>query len=230
MKRIVLYIFLILAGLWACNMDDVEVYTSQRYLFFPDSSKGLDSVKFSFSHYPGDNIHEVEFYVALTGIPSIEDLVYRVEVVDSLTTALPEDYETPENLLFAAGKTIDMMKIRCKNTRKELENKEVVLTLRIVANENFQPGLTGKQTVKIIFNNIKSQPLWWSGELEKYILGKYSDKKFEHLVLATKVNDWSGLSLSEARDLTMKFKVYLIENDIMEEDGVTPMVDGVPCY
>ena len=63
MRKHIIYICLILAGICACNTDEVEVYSSARYLFFPDSSKGLDSVKFSFYHYPGATTHEVSFYI-----------------------------------------------------------------------------------------------------------------------------------------------------------------------
>ena len=116
MRKHIIYICLILAGICACNTDEVEVYSSARYLFFPDSSKGLDSVKFSFYHYPGATTHEVSFYVALTGLPLTEDLGYKVEVVDSLTTALPEDYEMPEGV-FHSCKKLDTLRIRCKNVR-----------------------------------------------------------------------------------------------------------------
>lgn len=221
---------MIIAGICACNTDEVEVYSSTRYLFFPDSSKGLDSVKFSFSHYPGETTHDASFYIALTGIPTTEDLEYKLEVVDSLTTAQPEDYDIPVGLVFPAGKTIDILKIRCNNVRQTLETQQVQVTFKIVANENFSPGLAGKQMIRVIFNNIESQPLWWTGDLEKFILGTYSPRKFEYFVLATGVNDLTGVSLSEARELAMEFKVYLIENNIMEDDGITPMVDGVPVY
>ena len=84
--------------------------------------------------------------------------------------------------------------------------------------------------IRIIFDNIQSPPLWWRGDVEKLLLGNYSPKKFEHFVFATKVNDLTDMSLSEVRELVMIFKVYLIENNITEEDGVTPMIDGIPAY
>lgn len=230
MKKHIIYICLIIAGIWSCNTEEVEVYSSPRYLFFPDSLKGLDSVVFSFSHYPGATTHDASFYVALTGEPSTEALEYQLEVVDSLTTAEPEDYDMPKGLLFPANTTLDILKIRCNNARKALENQQVYVTFKIVANENFAPGLDGKQMIRVIFNNIASKPLWWSGDLEKFVLGKYSSKKFEHFVIATGVNDLTDASLSEARELAMKFKVYLIKNNIMEEDNKTPMVDGIPVY
>ena len=229
MRKHIIYICLILAGICACNTDEVEVYSSARYLFFPDSSKGLDSVKFSFYHYPGATTHEVSFYVALTGLPLTEDLGYKVEVVDSLTTALPEDYEMPEGV-FHSGKTLDTLRIRCKNVRAELKTQQVYVTFKIVANENFTPGLAGKHMVRVIFNNIESKPLWGNGDLEKFVLGEYYPEKFEHFVIATGVNDLTGVSLSEARELAMEFKVYLIKNNIMGKDGETPMVDEIPVY
>ena len=230
MKQVIVIIMLMFAGLWACNMDEVEVYSSQRYLFFADSSMGLDTAAFSFYHYPGEETHDVSFYVGLTGIPASEDLAYAVEVVDSLTTADPQDYEIPENLIFPAGQVVGVMNVRCKNVRPELENQKVCVTFRIKGNENFQPGLEGKQTVRVTFDNIKSKPLWWTGDLEEFVLGEYSEKKFQLLVTQTGVNDWSELSLSEAREKTIEFKYYLIENNVMEEDDITPMVDGIPCY
>lgn len=230
MKKYIVYICMIVAGVWACNTEEVEMYSAARYLFFPDSLKGLDSVVFSFSHYPGETTHDAMFYVALTGVPTTEDLEYKLEVVDSLTTALPEDYELPNPLVFKAGRMLDTLKIRCKNVREVLKTQKVRAAFRIVSNENFSPGLFNHQVVRIIFDNIPSKPLWWTGDIEKFILGEYSAKKFEHFVIATKVNDLTGKSLSEARDLTMKFKVYLIKNNIMEEDGETPMVDGIPVY
>ena len=78
-------------GIFACNTEEIEVYSSSRYLFFPDSAKGLDSVAFSFSHYPGETTHDASLHVALIGLPATENLQYKLEVVDSLTTALPED-------------------------------------------------------------------------------------------------------------------------------------------
>ena len=230
MKKHIIYICLIIAGIYSCNTEEVEVYSSPRYLFFPDSSKGLDSVEFSFSHFPGTTTHDASFYIALTGIPANEALEYKLEVVDSLTTAEPADYNIPEGLLFPANKTLDTLKIRCNNTREALKTQKVCVTFQIVANDNFAPGLAGKHMIRVIFDNIASPPLWWKGDLEEFILGKYSPKKFEHFVIATGVNDLSNASLSEARELAMKFKFYLIKNNIMEEDNKTPMLDGIPVY
>ncbi|MCR9013146.1 DUF4843 domain-containing protein [Gabonibacter chumensis] len=231
MKKYISICLILTAILWACNTEEVPLYETQRYLFFPDSAKGLDSCYFSFSHYPGKTEKEVTFYVALTGDTLAEPLEYKLRVVDTLTTALPQDYVLPTRLTFAAGKTIDVLKITCKNTREELKTQKVYVTFVLEPNENFKPSLYNQQKIRIIFDNISSAPLWWSGELERYVLGEYSPKKFECFILANEgLNDLTGMSLSEAREYAMKLKQYCIDNNIMEEDNKTPMVDGIPVY
>ena len=229
MKNYILFFAMILGAI-SCTKDEVEVYSAGRYLYFPNSKNGVDTVAFSFSHYPGVREREVAFPIALTGNPLSEPLEYKLEVVDSLTTALPEDYELAEALMFSANVTVDTLKIRCKNVREELTSKKVQVTYRIVGNDNFTPGLSGKHMVRVVFENIVSKPLWWNGDIEKLLLGKYSPKKYEHFIIATNVSDLTDMSMSEIRELTMIFKKYLIENDIMEEDNETPMVDGIPAY
>ncbi len=229
MKKYILFFAMVL-GVVSCTKDEVDVYSAARYLFFPNSTLGVDTIAFSFSHYPGETSKEVAFPIALTGLPLDEALEYKLELVDSLTTALPDDYELATPLMFAANLTVDTLRIVCKNVREELKTQKVQVTYRIVANENFSPGLSGKQMVRVVFENIESKPLWWNGDVEKLLLGKWSPKKFEHFVIATDENDCTGMSMSEIRGLTMIFKKYLIENDIKEEDNVTPMVDGIPAY
>lgn len=225
-KYIALFVFLL--GLWACSTKEIEVYTSERYLYFPDSTKGLDTAMISFTHHPGATTLEVPFYVGLTGPICEQPLEYKLIVVDSLTTADPTDYDIPTGLKFAAGKNIDIVNITIKNVRPELLNKSVYVTFRIAENENFKPGLYNQQEIKISFNNIKSKPLWWTGNIERILLGEYSHKKYEYFVIATGVTDMTDMDLAAARVEVIKFKRYLIANNIMEEDGVTPMVNGVP--
>lgn len=227
MKKYIIAITLFI-GCWACSSHDIEVYHGERYLFFPDSAKDLNQYAFSFSHFPDLNERSIPFYIALTGPASDKDLEFKLVVVDSLTTAQPEDYILPENTVFGAGKTIDRVNITVRNSRPALSNERVYVTFRIAENNNFKPGLIEYQDIRITFDNIKSAPLWWTGDVERLMLGEYSDLKFEHFIRATGVNDLTDMELAEVRELVLRFKKYLYENNIMDEDGVTPMADGVP--
>ena len=161
----------------ACSTHTTEFYEGNRYLYF-DNEKGADTAFVSFSNYPGALSHEVAFRVFLTGELTETDLEYRLETVDSLTTAAVSDYKLPERLIFRKGMTVE----------------------------------------------------WWKGDLQTLILGTYSPKKMEHFIIATGVNSLEGVELSVARAYALQFKRYCVSNGLTEEDGVTPMVDGIPCY
>ncbi|MDE6451932.1 MAG: DUF4843 domain-containing protein, partial [Odoribacter sp.] len=76
----------------ACSTHTTEFYEGNRYLCF-DNEKGADTAFVSFSNYPGTLSHEVAFRVVLTGELTETDLEYRLEMVDSLTTAALSDFE-----------------------------------------------------------------------------------------------------------------------------------------
>lgn len=228
MDRFILFVsFITVFG--GCTTNTAEFYSGPRYLYVVNDS-GADTAYVSFSNYPGLKQLEVPFAISLTGEMPGEDMEYKLEVVDSLTTAKSGDYALPERLIFRKDRITDTVNITIKNERAELFRQSFKVTFRIVANEYFQPGYTDRRDIKITFNDIKGKPDWWKDDLEKMILGTYSDKKMEHFILATRVNSLEGVELSEVRRLTLIFKKYLRENNIMEEDNVTPMVDGVPCY
>lgn len=215
--------------LGACSTHTTEFYAGNRYLCF-DNEKGADTAFVSFSNYPGALSHEVAFRVILTGELAETDLEYCLETVDSLTTAEVSDYELPERLVFRKGMTVDTLVVTVKNGNPVLTDHSLQVVFRVMTNENFMPGLTGQQEVKITFNNKKSKPEWWKGDLQTLILGTYSPKKMEHFIIATGVNSLEGVELSVARAYVLQFKRYCVSNSLTEEDGVTPMVDGIPCY
>ena len=166
----------------------------------------------------------------LTGNIPEEDLTYRLEVVDSLTTAGTTDYQLPEHLVFRKDRVTDTLVVTVMNSNPLLTEQTLSVGLRIVANEHFRPGLDGQQRAKLTFTAVKSKPEWWKGELESLILGEYSSKKMEEFILCTGVNTLEGVELSVAGAYTLQFKRYCIEHNIMWDDNVTPMVDKIPCY
>ena len=86
MKKYIIILCLIIATI-SCSKEDVERFSSQRQLFFPNEN-GQDTVNISFSHYPGQNTVKVPFVLSLIGPTPSEDLEYKVSVVDSLTLLL----------------------------------------------------------------------------------------------------------------------------------------------
>ena len=224
-----IFIGLLCFVIGACTHHTTGFYEGPRYLSFVNE-KGADTAFISFANYPGASTHEVAFVLKLTGNIPEEDLTYRLEVVDSLTTAGTTDYQLPEHLVFRKDRVTDTLVVTVMNSNPFLTEQTLSVGLRIVANEHFRPGLDGQQRAKLTFTAVKSKLEWWKGELESLILGEYSSKKMEEFILCTGVNTLEGVELSVARAYTLQFKRYCIEHNIMWDDNVTPMVDKIPCY
>ncbi len=209
---------------FACSEDEFKKYDTGHYLFFT-TKNGVDTAKFSFTHFPLEEEHAVRFEINLIGDPLESDIEYAVRVVDSLTTAGQDQYKISTSI-FRANQTKDTLVITCVKT-EDLEN-DVTLVLALEANDYFQPGLFGKRQVKITFNNVFSQPLWWKGKIQTLYLGTFSKKKFQEFVKCTGVSDLTDVEMSVVRMLALKFKAYVEENDIIDVNDVTgkefPMV------
>ena len=109
-----------------------------------------------------------------------------------------------------------------------LKDKSVHLTLRLVENENFGLGYMGYTDVRIRFNDMPTQPTWWTKEVELAFLGPYSYEKLETIVAANEgFTTFEGLSLTEKRKIALNTKEYISEHGITEKNG-DPM--EIPVY
>lgn len=108
------------------------------------------------------------------GFPSDADREVRIELVDSLTTAIEgQDYELAKKLVIPAGKVETYSSIITWNRRKEGDKRSDTLSVgcRIVENEHFIPTL-GSMLKIMYIRSEASRPMWWEGG-ERY-LGPWS--------------------------------------------------------
>lgn len=210
----------------SCNKQGVGTFDSEHALFFErwkrvseTSRVRIDTVGYSFSHYVGQNELKHDFKLNLIGNLLTEDTEYRVVVVDSLTTALPEQYTLPEHPVFHKGQSSDVLSVVLHKT-ESLKDKQVFLTLRLMENENFGLGYVGYRDVRIRFNDMVVPPLWWTPEVVKSYLGAYSFEKFETIFLANEgFTTFDGLSETEKRKIALNTKNYIAIHGITEKDG-----------
>ena len=203
-----IYIFLIsvLLTAWACSEDAIDSYKSTRYLYF-SKPEVLDSATFlSFSHYPGATEKKINVEVTLIGDLLKENTTYQLEI--DLTQT------------FAANQIKDSIEIKVFN--KTLTNKEVTLYLRIVENENFSPGLKKNRAARIIFNDIDSQPLWWTSSIETLFLGRWTPEKYARFIESSGITDLTGYEFTAIRKICLQFKEDIRLNGWTEKDG-SPM-------
>lgn len=219
---------IVMAGLaiGGCQKDDVEAYSGDRSLFFERWQQitevervRIDTAVYTFADYFGQDEVIHPFTVKLIGDLLPEDTEYAVAVVDSLTTATPDQYSLPDRLVFRKGKATDTLEVTMHRV-PSLEGREVYLTLRMTENVSFRTGYMGYTDVKLRFNNAAGKPTWWTQDVEDVFLGAYSDKKLATIFAANPgFTTFVGLTVTEKRKVALNTRRYIRDNGITEEDG-----------
>lgn len=205
-------IFSLLSGLTlalaACSEAEIPTYDlSSRRLYFT----GAQEQSITFQFYPGTDTYEMCFPMQLIGQQFGEDREVSIQVVDTATTARPEEYTLPDPVLFRKGLFTDTLKVLLKRTAR-MDNEEVKLGLRIVENETFKSGYPDSLMVTAKFSNLLRRPEWWTEDITNAIFGPYSDEKYHYLIVATGIADYTGYSLTDMRDVRKKYQAYLDEH------------------
>lgn len=218
----------------SCETREIETYASGRSLYFERWKQissvervRIDTVAYSFSDYVDKTELVHDFKINLTGDTLAQNTEYKVIVVDSLTTAVPEQYALPDPPVFHRGQQSDLYRVTIFKT-PSLRGKEVYLTLRLVETPDFAPGYATYREVKIRFNYMDVKPAWWTAEIRDAYLGEYSRKKLETVIAANEgFTTLEGLSDTEKRKIALKTKAYIAERGITEEDGSSMVI---PMY
>ena len=211
MKKYMTIIAIVFA-LFSCSEKETMTYQSERYLYFTTSLDSAD-LSVSFSHYPTSDEYKAGFEVNLMGNLLAEKANYRVSVVDTGTTALPEEYVLDLEPEFGANQLKDTLYVVLKKTER-LSDGPVTLMIKLEEGNGFIPGLSRNRTVKVHFNNVESKPLWWEGDIISVYLGEYSPEKYKHFLIATQIDATEIPVLlkenpTKLRLLALEFKDYL---------------------
>lgn len=230
MKTIFISLFVALTAiqLTGCQEAKIILFEDKPALYFPRGSEPdgiygtrIDTAHVSFFHNPGKETLDVPYKIRLIGRLLTEDTEYSVEVVDSLTTAKPDEYRLPEKILFKKGTATDFLNITIIK-KERLSTESAMLVLSVKENDNFKLGYNNMLRISLRFDNIVSKPVWWDKTIEFVYLGKFSAKKYHIYVEHSGKVDIEGLEPWELRNICLDMKNYIKENGITEEDG-TPM-------
>lgn len=185
----------ILISLWlavhftACEKDIEKFDNSANYIYFGipfqkdqygrDTKQRLDSISHSFA-LDGAETQDYTFKIAVNtiGLESDQDRSYKVEIVKDSTDTADEEWNPSvlEAPVISKGMLTDTLLIVVKKT-DAIKDKWHHLVLRLLPNENFQPGTYDLQTVKICFTNIITAPDWW--KKWKPYFGEFYQEKFD---------------------------------------------------
>lgn len=227
MKQYILLSLFVLC-LFSCAEDEIKPYHGEQYLYFSelvDSEE--ESLNISFNNYPLDDELTVKIALGLVGDPFATPVPYKIGIVAEKTTALAENYELPSTPMFKANVAEDMFELRLKKT--EALKEDVELLLKVEQNEYFSGSIKQYETIKIVFNNVESKPLWWDKDTERVYLGVYSRKKYEALIRygGEEALNFGELNSAQKRRCALRLKEAIEEHNLMEDNG-TKMT--VPIY
>lgn len=227
MKQYILISLFVLC-LFSCSEDEIKPYHGQQYLYFSELIGSDDeAINVSFNNYPLDEELTVKIALSLIGKPFSAPAPYKVSVVSDKTTALPENYALPSNPQFKPNVAKDELELKLIKTDKLKE--DVALLLKIEKNDYFVGSMQQYDTIRIVFNNVESQPLWWDKDVERIYLGKYSREKYVALLKygGEEAIGFGELNSAQKRQYALRLKEAIVREGLTEKDG-KPMT--VPIY
>ena len=223
-KGLAVFAFVVAAmQLTSCQEDETLVFDTKPALYFPNyeketSLRGIDSAYVSFFHNPGLNELTIPFKVSLVGQILKQDTEYRIEIIDSLTTAKSDEFELPEKLIFRKGVVADSLYVKVFKTAR-LNTTDARVTIKLIENDNFGLAYYDKLIVKLRFDNLVSKPTWWDNEIDYVYMGLFSPEKFTVFVKVSGQSNIDGIEAWELRKICLDMKKYIADNGITEADG-----------
>lgn len=201
----------------SCAEDEIKPYQGDQYIYFSQlMDKEETEVSESFNNYPTSNEITVKIGLALIGNPFEQAAPYKVIVVDTATTAQAKNYALPVTTEFKAGVAKDTLELKLIKTDDLKEN--VKLCLQLMPNEYFGGSMKQYERIMVVFNNVVSQPLWWTKDVTKIYLGTYSRTKYEALVTYTGVSDFGKLNSGQKRQCALKLKDAIEQYNLQDKD------------
>lgn len=184
MKILRLFPVILLLFAIGCEKEKVQTFLGEDRIQFAKASSNTsvayeENLGFSFAGKGAITEHEMIIPLVIAGRTASVDRQVAIEVVPEKTTAQEGiDYIIEESYI-PAGANQGHVKIKLLNT-KALETETKSLSVRLVANDNFQEGLQKQLVSTISFYNYLVMPPNWS--LVSRSLGDYSLVKHEFIL------------------------------------------------
>lgn len=242
MKRYVLLLVLVSIALFsACDEQDIEAFGDRHEVYFlkyfmdekaPGTAKADSTDVTFFFAKPTDDHVMAELIVVLAGRPITEDLHFGLKVVDEMTTATPNEYTLEDVYTFRARSIPedaemiqDTIQIRMNKSQRLDDLKDGVrLVVEIVPTDGVYAGQYERSRTVIHLTKDAVRPLWWTKEVEAYLLGSYSSLKYKtFLENVPGAYDLDGAMIEahpdEALKLVRAFKAWLAGNPIYDDEN-----------
>lgn len=169
-KRFIYFLFCMgIILFFSCEKNDYQIYDrNQRNKLFFDS----DSLQFIYG-LTRDHDIDLNVKVNLIGFVDLkENQLFEVQIVKEKTTAQEGVHFTlPQEIMLLKDSIVAYIPLDFHKSNLE-KNKEYVLTLRLLENENYMPTDIRECTISFGDKDIAA-PIWWRSDK----LGDYNQEK-----------------------------------------------------
>lgn len=226
MQRL-LYLFSLIILLGACKKEALQAYSSTALVYFYEAARNKtitdDSTTFSFAVMPA-TVQSDTIYLPLRiiGEAAKTDRQVGCELIAESSIADASCYEILPAIIPANSYT-GAIPVKV-NRMPVLKTKEMRLWIRIINSPDFKTGVSDQLKYLIRLNDFLSKPSSWRDNL----FGKYSNVKFDLIIKATGVVDYTGLDYITERNLLQQCRnaLYAYENEhgILYDENGEPVV------
>lgn len=147
-----------------------------------------DSANYRFSYKPANILADtVNLVVQLMGNVADHDRVFKLEVDPTQSTAQPDEYIFPIDMVLPAGKFSVSVPVVIRRADR-LKDTETYLTFKLVSTSDFQINQEQSSTegewtsCRLFWSDILPRPAWWIAVLSAPSLGKYSRVKHNFML------------------------------------------------
>ncbi|MFA6756037.1 MAG: DUF4843 domain-containing protein [Bacilli bacterium] len=224
---------LILLSFFACSKTDYSGWDRKPSVYFEKSEK--DSTIFSFAFDEDLKEGEVELKLLLIGNTESYDRHFNVEFDSKNSTAiLGKDIELSDSaFIIKKDSTYGIIRVKINKT-DNLKDDMLLAKLKLVQTNDFNLGLSTNISSRIFITKQLSKPKWWNDWQVNNGLGAYSNLKYRTFIKLTGIIDMTiegdnaKMDYSVMRINVLKFKYWLEENPMKEEDGtdMTVAING----
>lgn len=199
MKKIILNLIVVTCFLQGCKEDVPAIFAEPDGIYFNHSS---DSMSYTFAKYPNRLQDTLKIPVTILGKASNADREIIIENGSGTDVNAVEGthYKLLPPYIIPAGNYSTVLPVLINRTA-DMDSITATFILRLKSNQNFQPGITSKQSIKIKIGYLQKPSTWgefggsqWAGYSANF--GTWTKTKYK-LILDALYDPVSDTTVSE---------------------------------
>ena len=158
MKKVIIYIMLVILTLAGCKEDVPTLFNEPDGIYFSASS---DSISYTFAKYPNRTKDTLKLPVTILGNAAGKDRTISVEKITATDVNATEGvhYKLLGPYTMPANKVSTVIPVVIYRT-PDMDSLTMTFVLQVKSNENFQPGISSKTSLKVKVGFLQKPSTW----------------------------------------------------------------------